>query len=133
MNRFHDRILTGLSILGLFAFLYWAQGNASEYHVRLLNNCAIFITLAVSYNLINGICGQFSLAPNAFVAIGAYASALLTMSPAEKQLSFMIEPLIWPLNVIAAPFWLSLVAAGLISGFLAFLIVVANPFLMSRL
>ncbi len=122
MNRFHDRILTGLSILGLFAFLYWAQGNASEYHVRLLNNCAIFITLAVSYNLINGICGQFSLAPNAFVAIGAYASALLTMSPAEKQLSFMIEPLIWPLNVIAAPFWLSLVAAGLISGFLAFLI-----------
>ena len=122
MNRFHDRILTGLSILGLFAFLYWAQGNASEYHVRLLNNCAIFITLAVSYNLINGICGQFSLAPNAFVAIGAYASALLTMSPAEKQLSFMIEPLIWPLNVIAAPFWLSLVAAGSISGFLAFLI-----------
>ena len=122
MNRTRNQVLTGLSILGLFAFLYWAQGNASEYHVRLLNNCAIFITLAVSYNLINGICGQFSLAPNAFVAIGAYASALLTMSPAEKQLSFMIEPLIWPLNVIAAPFWLSLVAAGSISGFLAFLI-----------
>ena len=116
-----DRILTGFSIIGLFAFLYWAKGNASEYQVRLMNNCAIFITLAVSYNLINGICGQFSLEPNAFVAIGAYTSALLTMSPAEKQLSFIIEPLVWPLSVVSAPFWVSLLAAGTITGFLAFL------------
>ncbi len=121
MPKSRDRILSLLSISGLLAFLYWAQGNASEYHIRLLNNCAIFITLAVSYNLINGVCGQFSLEPNAFVAIGAYTSALLTMSPAEKELSFIIEPLIWPLSVISVPFWLSLVAAGLVTGFLAFL------------
>ena len=120
-HRSRDQLLTGLSVLGLFALLYWAQEGASEYHIRLLNNCAIFITLAASYNLINGVCGQFSLAPNAFVAIGAYTSALLTMSPAEKQLSFMIEPLIWPLNAFAVPFWLSLVAAGLVTGLLAFL------------
>jgi branched-chain amino acid transport system permease protein len=121
MHHSRDRILTGLSLLCLFAFLYWAKGNASEYHLRLLNNCAIFVTLAVSYNLINGICGQFSLEPNAFVAIGAYTSALLTMSPAEKQLSFIIEPLIWPLSVISIPFWLSLAAAGLVTAFFAFL------------
>ena len=121
MNKPRDRILTGLSIIGLFAFLYWAKGNASEYQIRLLNNCAIFITLAVSYNLINGICGQFSLEPNAFVAIGAYTSSLLTMSPAEKQVSFIIEPLVWPLSVISVPFWVSLLAAGLVTGFLAFL------------
>jgi branched-chain amino acid transport system permease protein len=107
--------------MGLFTFLYWAKGNASEYQIRLLNNCAIFITLAVSYNLINGICGQFSLEPNAFVAIGAYTSSLLTMSPAEKQVSFIIEPLIWPLSVISLPFWLSLLAAGVVTAFLAFL------------
>src|SRR3972149_11277810 len=121
MNKTRDHILTGISLLGLLAFLYWAETNASEYQVRLLINCAIFITLAVSYNLINGICGQFSLEPNAFIAIGAYTSALLTMSPAEKQLSFIIEPLIWPLSVIAVPFWLSLVAAGLGTASLAFL------------
>ena len=121
MHQTRDRILTGLSLVVLFAFLYWAQGNASEYQIRLLNNCAIFVTLAVSYNLINGICGQFSLEPNAFMAIGAYTSALLTMSPAEKQLSFIIEPLIWPLSVISVPFWLSLLVAGLVTGFLAFL------------
>lgn len=116
-----DRLLSLAGVAGLFAFLYWAQGNVTEYQARLLNNCAIFITLAVSYNLINGICGQFSLEPNAFVAIGAYTSALLTMSPAEKQLTFIIEPLIWPLNVISIPFWVSLIAAGLVTGFLAFL------------
>jgi branched-chain amino acid transport system permease protein len=121
MHSTRDRILTGFSIIGLFAFLYWVKGNATEYQIRLLNNCAIFITLAVSYNLINGICGQFSLEPNAFVAIGAYTSALLTMSPAEKQVSFIIEPLIWPLSVISVPFWLSLLAAGLVTGLLAFL------------
>ena len=121
MHQRRDQILTGLGLLSLFAFLYWAKGNATEYHLRLLNNCAIFATLAVSYNLINGICGQFSLEPNAFVAIGAYTSALLTMSPAEKQLSFIIEPLIWPLNVISIPFWLSLIAAGFVTALFAFL------------
>ncbi len=121
MNKTRDQLLTGLSIIGLFSFLYWAEGNVTEYQIRLLNNTAIFITLAVSYNLINGICGQFSLEPNAFVAIGAYTSALLTMSPAEKQLSFIIEPIIWPLSVISIPFWLSLIVAGGVTGFLAFL------------
>jgi branched-chain amino acid transport system permease protein len=121
MHKARDQILTGFMVVGLFAFLYWAKENATEYHIRLLNNCAIFITLAVSYNLINGICGQFSLGPNAFVVIGAYTSSLLTMSPLEKQITFIIEPLIWPLSVISVPFWVSLVAAGLVTAFWAFL------------
>lgn len=121
MQKNRDRILTGCSAFGLFVFIYWAQGNVSEYQVRLLNNCAIFITLALSYNLINGVCGQFSLAPNAFMAVGAYTSALLTLTPGEKQLTFIIEPLIWPLSVISLPFWLSLLVAGLMTAFLAFL------------
>ncbi len=45
--------------------------------VRIINNVAIFIILAVSYNLINGVTGQFSLEPNGFVAIGAYVTAIL--------------------------------------------------------
>lgn len=121
MNKKRDRLLTWLSFLGLLGFLYAAERHASEYQVRLLNDCAIFITLAVSYNLINGICGQFSLAPNAFVAVGAYTAALLTMTPAEKQLSFIIEPMIWPLAVISAPFWAALLAGGLVTALLAFL------------
>ncbi len=121
MTKKRDQILSVLSVIGLFLFLFWAQDNASEYQVRLLNNCAIFITLAVSYNLINGICGQFSLAPNAFMAVGAYTAALLTLTPAEKELSFIIEPVIWPLSVLSIPFFVALLAAGLVAAFLAFL------------
>ena len=81
--------------------------NASEYVIRILNNTAIFIVLAVSYNLINGITGQFPLEPNAFVAIGAYTTALLTLTRAEKELSFIIDPLIWPLNSTCLPWTFS--------------------------
>ncbi len=108
-----------LCVLGILALF---NQYGSEYHVRILNNMAIFVTLAVSYNLVNGVCGILHLGPNAFVAIGAYTSALLTMSPAEKQLNFIINQLIWPLSVVQAPFALSLVAAGVMAALFAFMI-----------
>lgn len=110
----------GLILLGGVLFLFSRYG--SDYHIRILNNMAIFITLAVSYNLINGICGILHLGPNAFVAIGAYTAALLTMSPMEKQLNFIIQPLIWPFSVVQAPFLLSLLAGGVMATVFAFLI-----------
>ena len=120
-NILRNRILTLVSLIFLFFFLYLAKHYTSEYVLRILNNTAIFITLAVSYNLINGITGQFSLEPNAFVAIGAYTSALLTLTPAEKELSFIIKPLIWPLNSISLPFLPSLIIAGIVTAFFGFL------------
>ena len=94
----------------------------SEYQIRILNLVGIFISLAVSYNLVNGVTGQFSLAPNAFIALGAYTAALLTMTPEEKKISFIIEPLIGPLNQICLPFPLALLAGGLVAAFFGFLI-----------
>lgn len=46
-----------------------------EYVIYLAGQTGIFIILAVSLNLINGICGQFSLGHAGFWAIGAYVSA----------------------------------------------------------
>jgi len=109
-------LLCCLGILALFS------RYGSEYHVRILNNMAIFITLAVSYNLVNGVCGILHLGPNAFVAIGAYTSALLTLSPSEKQINFIINDLIWPLSIVQVPFALSLVAAGIMAALFAFII-----------
>ena len=80
--------------------------------MRLLNNVAIFITLAVAYNLINGVCGQLHLGPNAFITLGAYTAALLTMTPAEKTLNFLVTPLYWPLSQVALPFPAALLAGG---------------------
>ncbi|MDP2046935.1 MAG: branched-chain amino acid ABC transporter permease, partial [Deltaproteobacteria bacterium] len=83
--------------------------------MRLLNNVAIFITLAVAYNLINGVCGQLHLGPNAFITLGAYTAALLTMTPAEQTLNFLVTPLYWPLSQAALPFPAALLAGGLVA------------------
>lgn len=83
--------LNAALILLLFGVLFIFSRYGSGYQVRILNNIAIFITLAVSYNLINGVCGLLHLGPNGFIAIGAYTSALLAMSPAEKNLNFILS------------------------------------------
>jgi branched-chain amino acid transport system permease protein len=121
----NDRLKFRLNLAGLlflFAVLFLFNRYGSDYQIRILNNMAIFITLAVSYNLINGMCGLLHLGPNAFIAIGAYTSALLTMSPTEKQMNFIIQQLIWPLDVIQVPFLVSLAAAGIMASIFAFII-----------
>lgn len=50
-----------------------------EYYLQILNNVGIFITLALSLNLITGFCGQFSLGHAGFWGIGAYAGAVFGM------------------------------------------------------
>ena len=113
---------TGLSLVVLLGFLGWANSNASPYVIQILNIAGIYIILSTSYNLVNGVAGQFSLGPNAFMAIGAYTAALLTMTPAEKEITFIIEPIIPPLDEISLPLFPSLVIAGFISSIFAFLI-----------
>ncbi len=117
-----DNLFTLLSMLALVTVLFFFNRFGSEYQIRILNLVGIFISLAVSYNLVNGVTGQFSLAPNAFIALGAYTAALLTMTPEEKKISFIIEPLIGPLNQICLPFPLALMAGGLVAAFMGLLI-----------
>jgi branched-chain amino acid transport system permease protein len=109
------RYLTLTAMALLFLFLWGAECWADEYQVRLLNNVAIFITLAVAYNLINGVCGQLHLGPNAFITLGAYTAALLTMTPAEKSLNFLVTPLYGPLSQLSLPFPAALLAGGLVA------------------
>lgn len=115
-------ILNIAAIIVLFVILFLFNTYGTNYQIRILNNIAVFITLAVSYNLVNGICGLLHLGPNAFITIGAYTSALLTMSAAEKQMTYIIQPLIWPLSVLHTPFVLSLIAGGVMATIFAFLI-----------
>ena len=48
-----------------------------EFVLHVLNIGAYYVILAVSWNLLAGFTGQFSLAQHAFAAIGAYTSGLL--------------------------------------------------------
>jgi branched-chain amino acid transport system permease protein len=111
--------LAAVALLALF--LWGAQLWANEYQVRMLNNVAIFITLAVAYHLINGVCGQLHLGPNAFIALGAYTAALLTLTPQEKSLIFIFTPLYWPLSGISLAFPWALLAGGLVAAAFGFL------------
>lgn len=120
-SRSTKQLLWMLVLAGFAAFLSYMDLSGTDYQIRILITCAIFVVFAVSYNLINGVTGQFSLGPNAFAAVGAYTAALLTLSPAEKEISFIIDPLIWPLSEIQAPFIVALAAGALFAALLGFL------------
>jgi len=121
LTRRRDTRLTLLAVAGFAGLLWLLEGWADGYVVHMTTLAGLFVVLAVSYNLINGVTGQFSLEPNAFVACGAYVTALLTLSPAEKAASFILEPLVWPLSVICLPLPVALLIAGLLTALMAFL------------
>ncbi len=108
--------IKALPLLYLFltlAFVFFTPMMFSDYGIGIVNQIAIFIILAVSYNLINGVTGQFSLEPNGFVAVGAYVAALLLLSEESKSNQFFYEgihPFVLALHTPS--FILALLAAG---------------------
>ena len=126
MSNYFLRV-TIVSLLVL-ATLYMSMNYLDSYYVMILSNLAIFIILAVSYNLINGVAGQFSLEPNGFVAIGAYVTALLLLGSDNKIDQFMLDdpsPLILWMHA-------SFVPALLISGVVASLVALTLAFPVFR-
>lgn len=118
-------ILTLILIFVIGALLVLANHRASEYVVLILNLMAINIIFAVSLNLINGITGIFSLGHAGFIAIGAYTSVLLTLPVQQKEMSYLIKPVIPPFDRIQLPFLPSVLIAGLAAA--AFGYIVAAP------
>jgi len=107
------------------SFLIFSPKWFNSYTITVLGNIYIFIILAISYNLINGVTGQFSLEPNGFVAIGAYITAILLLSPDIKSELYVLTkplPLIRDIflnpNVPFNPF-LALIISGVISSLIA--------------
>jgi branched-chain amino acid transport system permease protein len=117
-----NAILTLISFLLLMLFVYYAQKNLDMYVVRILNVCAIYAILGLSMNLINGFTGLFALGHSGFMAVGAYTTALLTMTAQTKQQIFFIVPLIKPLDTLSLPFPIALLVGGLIAALVAYLI-----------
>ena len=120
-------ILSIISMLILIVLLFIVDRNLDQYNTRILNLCAIYVILALSMNLVNGFTGLFSLGHAGFMAVGAYATALLTMTSDMKAQNFFLAPIIRPLANITLPFLPALLIAGLISAFVGYLI--ATPVL----
>ena len=118
-----DFSLIKISFIALaLLYIYIAKNNFDPYTLRILNTISIFIILAVSYNLINGVTGQFSLEPNGFVAIGAYVTAILILDPIVMSDQFEIEdanPIVLILNT---NFIFALLMAGVLSAFIALML-----------
>ena len=117
MNKMKLLQLLGIAFI---VFLMWlAQNHLDAYSLRILITIAIFIILAVSYNLINGITGQLSLEPNGFVALGAYVTALLLIGSEAKLDMYQLEdpaPWLLLLNTSLLP---ALFLSGVVSAILA--------------
>ena len=73
-----------LLLNGLFTGTLIASVSISPYVLQVLCLAGINITLAVSLNLINGFTGQFSIGHAGFMAIGAYASAFVTVQFGDR-------------------------------------------------
>lgn len=123
-------ILLALVILAAAIYL---EFNRSQYTlaISVIQKSLIFAIVAVAMNLLNGFTGLFSLGQAGFMAIGAYATAMLTI-PLERMegvyymsgvapwlmslkqaLDFLPEPLL---------IVLAMLIGGLIAGLFAFLI-----------
>jgi branched-chain amino acid transport system permease protein len=122
LGKKQKRILTIAALALIAALVIIADNTFSSFTRRIFNLCGIYIILALSLNLINGFTGLFSLGHAGFMALGAYVSALLTMSPAQKEMNFFLAPIITPLANIQLPFIPALVIAGLVAGLAGFLI-----------
>jgi branched-chain amino acid transport system permease protein len=86
MNRLpwvvRDVLLAAVGIVILVAVGYGLERipiTGMAYYNRVILLIGLNITLAVSLNIINGHAGQFSLGHAGFMAVGAYASAFLTV------------------------------------------------------
>ncbi len=110
------------------ALLQVCSGGIDPYTSQVMIFAAINVILAVSLNLVMGETGQFSLCHAAFMAVGAYASALIT----GRALPALLPHLSWTGSSWAsqASFLPVLVCAGLVAAVAG--LIVGGPSLRLR-
>lgn len=86
-----------LLIVGLI-FLFTLPYYSGAYIVHIVNRVGIFIIAAIGLNILIGYCGQISVGHTAFMAIGAYTSAILSTK-------------------VGFPFWVAMPFGALVAGF----------------
>ena len=93
-----------LALIGALLILYTIPLFGSYYLISLINSLSIIIIVILGLQIVTGYCGQISFGQPAFMAVGAYTSAILTTT---YGISFWIA---LPLSGIAAGI------AGIIGG-----------------
>ncbi len=94
-----SKIWLAFFLLALLTLPAWGD----PYLVYMINISGIAIVAALGLNILTGLTGQISLGHAAFVAIGAYTSAILATR-------------------LGLPFWLTIPAAGLVAALFGILL-----------
>ncbi|WP_455482549.1 branched-chain amino acid ABC transporter permease [Bartonella sp. B35(2025)] len=122
MKRPITFFLSCMSIFVLIGFLFYADNHFNDYALRIINLIAINAILAISLNLIYGFTGMFSLGHAGFIAIGAYVCAILLLSPEQKEMMWLLEPIAEPLHYLQLPFFITVVVSGVCAAAIGLLI-----------
>ena len=123
--RFDRTTLLNIALIVIFGLaLTQAEAYMGDYQIYILKLIFINAILALSLNLIYGFTGLFSLGHAGFMAIGAYVGALCTLLPEQKEIMWILDPIIWPFSVLHTPFWVAVIAGGLVAMIFAFIIAV---------
>ena len=123
--RLNRSTLLSIMVMLLFGLvLSQAESFLGDYQIYIAKLIFINAILALSLNLIYGFTGLFSLGHAGFIAIGAYVSALCILTPEQKEMMWILEPIIWPFSDLFTPFWVSALAGGLVATIFAFIIAV---------
>lgn len=94
-----------IAVAFLVLNLLVSAGVLGLYQIQILMGIGISMIMAMGTNLVLGFSGQFSLGQAGFMAIGAYATAIMTNS-----------------NPTYAGFYISMLVGALIAGFIAVLV-----------
>ena len=128
MNRTGFLLRFGLIAALGAVFIYAALRSFDPYTISIIGFVGINIILAVSLNITNGFIGLFSLGHPAFMTVGGYMTAILTMPSARKGV--MLPDLPAFLVLREWPFLPALLAGGALAGVTA--VVIGFPVLRLR-
>ena len=123
--RLNSSTLLSILVMVLMGCAVWqAEAFLGDYQIYIAKLIFINAILALSLNLIYGFTGLFSLGHAGFIAVGAYVSALCILPPEQKEMMWILEPIIWPFSELFTPFWASVLAGGVVATIFAFFIAV---------
>jgi branched-chain amino acid transport system permease protein len=94
----------------------------NPYLFQVLILIGINIVLAVSLNLVNGFTGQFSIGHAGFMAAGAYASAMFTLTVGQRVLAVLNGAHLPPAVAEGSLLLVSLLLGGLLAAILGYLV-----------
>jgi branched-chain amino acid transport system permease protein len=128
MERHSSMLATLSAAMVGAALVYGATVSLDPYLLSIVAFVGINVILAVSLNITNGFTGLFSLGHPAFMTVGGYVTAILTLLPARK--TRLLPDLPDSLAQLQWPFLPALIAGGLVATLVA--VVIGFPVLRLR-